>query len=123
MNLNVDENNNNTKEVNFSSKQAGDLENECQIFVMKLEREKINYRLCEERFQKHLNTYNALTGKESSNKKDDGTKTISNKEKFNKKLNEGKDTNNIKKAEKIERDRDLYGNESEKVNKKELNEI
>jgi hypothetical protein len=121
MSLNVSEYNVNTKSANFSSKQAGDLENECQIFVMKLEREKINYRLCEERYQKHLNTYNALTGKESSNKKEDGSKTLSNKEKFNKKMNDGKETNNMKNTEKIERDHDIHTNESEKVNKIEQN--
>mgnify|MGYP000922932062 CR=1 FL=1 len=117
MSLNESENNNT---LNFSSKQAGVLENECETFVMKIEREKINFRLCEERYQKHLATYNKLSGKESSasaRKEKDG-KAISNKEKFNKKINDGKDgkdLNNIKNTEKIDRDHDLYANESEKV--------
>lgn len=123
--------------LNFSSKQAGELEEECETYVMKIEREKINYRLCEERYQKHLNTYNILSGKDSAmNKnKDKDNKVISNKEKFNKKINDGKDLNSIKNTgklknkiiiffssyflpikEKIDRDHDLYANESEKVN-------
>ena len=109
--------------LNFSSKNAGLLESECETFVMKIEREKINFRLCEERYQKHLNTYNVLSGKDTSNKANKENPTISNKDKFNKKLgNEGgkgngKDVNSLKNTEKIDRDHDLYANESEKVNK------
>ena len=119
-----------SNELNFSSKHAWELQEECETFIMKIEREKINYRLCEERYQKHLGTYNILTGKEAPVIENKEKKPLSNKEKFNKKLNDVKEVYNVKNTgkiffiiffyfiiqiDKINRDNEIYATESEKV--------
>lgn len=67
--------------MNFSSKEANDLQSEIEVFTKKIEHEKINLRLCEERNQKQLETYNTLCGKPNPKTKEQKEKERKEKEK------------------------------------------
>ena len=84
--------------MNFSSKEAIDLQSEIEVFTKKIEHEKINLRLCEERNHKQLDIYNTLCGKPNSKTKEQKERKEKLKQKQNKLLNianekeDGKDT-------------------------------
>lgn len=67
--------------LNFSSKEANDLQMEIENFTKKIEHERINYKLCEERNQKQLETYNILHGKPIAKTKEQKEKERKEKEK------------------------------------------
>lgn len=67
--------------INFSSKDANNLQSEIEVFTKKIEHEKINLRLCEERHQKQLETYNTLCGKPNPKTKEQKEKERKEKEK------------------------------------------
>ncbi len=82
--------------MNFSSKEANELQGEIETITKNIEHEKINYRLCEERHKKQLENYNILCGKPNQKNKDkkDKDKQKNNKQGNNKTdkqdINEGK---------------------------------
>lgn len=67
--------------MNFSSKDANDLQSEIEVFTKKIEHEKINLRLCEERNQKQIEIYNSLCGKPNPKTKEQKEKERKEKEK------------------------------------------
>ncbi len=67
--------------MNFSSKDANDLQSEIEVFTKKIEHEKINLRLCEERHQKQIETHNTYCGKPNPKTKEQKEKERKEKEK------------------------------------------
>ena len=86
--------------MHLSSKDANDLQSEIEVFTKNIEHEKINLRLCEERHQKQLETYNSLSGKPNQKNKEQKEKERKEKEKHKHDINhvkikEKKDENHL----------------------------
>jgi len=80
--------------MNFSSKDADDLQGEIEIFTKKIEHEKINLRLCDERYQKQIETYNTLCGKPNPKSKEQKEKQRKEKEKIKSDKSQSKNNEN-----------------------------
>ena len=68
---------------NNSAKDANDIQMGIEAFTKKIEHEKINLRLCEERYQKQLDTYFILCGKPIPKTKEQKEKERKEQEKTN----------------------------------------
>ena len=83
-----------TAPKNFNSKDVNEIQSEIEIYTKKIEHEKINLRLSDERYNKQLENYYILCGKPVPKSKEQKEKDRKEREKLNSKRSL---TNSLKK--------------------------
>ena len=74
----------NTQSRNYTTKEANEIQAEIEVFTKKIEHEKINLRLSDERFNKQLENYFILCGKPIPKTKEQKEKERKEREKMKK---------------------------------------
>ena len=74
-----------TAPKNFNSKDVNEIQSEIEIYTKKIEHEKINLRLSDERYNKQLENYYILCGKPVPKSKEQKEKDRKEREKLNSK--------------------------------------
>ena len=98
---------------NFNSKDVNEIQSEIEIYTKKIEHEKINLRLSDERYNKQLENYYILCGKPVPKSKEQKEKDRKEREKLNSKRSL---TNSLKKDTPY----GVQGKNKIDLNKKEL---